>query len=98
MSINIIETEYPEVEYLFCDLCRSGDCSYKFQKFIQYEGWYCRNCYELIHEDCDDENDNNYILSIISLKVYIKVSNPVFCRTYYNMKQICKEIKQKLSI
>ena len=98
MSINIIESNYPEEEYLFCDLCRNGDCSYKFQKFNQYKGWYCRNCYELIDEDADEENDNNYILSMSSLKVYIHVSCPVFCRTYYNMKQICKEIKQKLSI
>lgn len=93
MSINVIENEYPENEYLFCDLCRGGDCSYKFSKFKHYKGWYCRNCYELKNEDDDEYDDANFIIVLHMLKTYIYVSNPSFNKTYYNMKQICKEIK-----
>jgi hypothetical protein len=95
MSINVIKGEYPESEYLFCDLCRGGDCSYKFSKFKQYNGWYCRNCFELKNEDDDEYDDNNFKIVLRVLKISIEVSTPLFNKIYYNMKQICKEIRDE---
>jgi len=37
----------------FCDLCKSIDPSWKLQSFTQFYGVYCRDCYELTHEDAD---------------------------------------------
>lgn len=92
MSINIIETEYIEVEYIYCDLCRGGNLSYKCANFKQYPGWYCRNCYELIDEDADEYNDDNYIITLHQLKCYIEVSNNIFCKDYYNKKTVLKQL------
>lgn len=94
MSINTIENE--TLDYLFCDLCRAGDCIYKFATFKQYHGWYCRDCYELTDEDGDEENDDNYIITFRMLKVMMETSTPSFNTTYYKMKIICEVIKSRI--
>lgn len=91
MSINIIETEDPTSDYLFCDLCRSKEHSNRCCKFKQYNGWYCLNCFELCDEDAE-ENDENIIIVMRALKIFIEISSPVLRKNYYQMKLICKEI------
>jgi len=86
MSINIFKGEYPEDDYIFCDLCRTGNCSYKFFKFPQYVGWYCRCCW--------DEVDNKIILDMGQLKTMITYSTPTIGKTFYRLKQVCQEIKK----
>ena len=93
MSINIIDSD-STVEYIYCDMCRYGDCLYKFAKFKQYAGWYCRDCYELIDEDAGDEDDNNFIITLNMLKTFIKVSNPHHEKVYYYKTIMCREIER----
>jgi hypothetical protein len=58
----------------FCDLCKSIDPSWKLQSFTQFYGVYCRDCYELTHEDADEDKDENYIISSLSLRVLHETS------------------------
>lgn len=90
MSINIISNEN-NIEAIYCDMCRNYNCLYKCTNFKQYYGWYCRNCYELIDEDFDD--DNNFIITLNMLKTFIEVSNPNFNKNYHHQKLICNEIE-----
>lgn len=93
MSINIkYQDEYPDS--LFCDLCRCEDASYRLLAFKQYNGMYCRHCYELVDEDADEEDDNNYIITIRMLRVTVQTTNSLCLeKTYYYMKQVCNQIR-----
>lgn len=93
MSINIIPDD-SKVEYIYCDMCRNGDCLYKCANFKQYNGWYCRNCYELIDEDLDENLDDNFVIKMNMLKTFIEVSNPYLGKYYYYQKLVCSEIKK----
>ena len=94
MSINkdnVYEGEY--AESIYCDNCRMRQLIYKCAEFQQYEGWYCRSCFELIDEDADDEDDNNFIITIDLLRCYIKNSTPNLLPQYYKFRKLNEEIK-----
>ena len=98
MSINIINAETSETEFIYCDLCRGLECLYKCSNFKQYNGWYCRNCYEKVDEEADEEDDNSYIITLPMLRSFICVSTDKFVPVYYNMKMICNEIKNNVAV
>ena len=84
-----------EAEDTYCGMCRTPELIYKGAIFKQYNGWYCRSCYELIDEDADENDDENYIITIRLLRVMILTAYPCGSnKTYYNMKLVCQEIKR----